>query len=122
MVVPATSGLLCDVVLVDGDHKAAAVYRDVSNFRRLAACGAWLLADDTLPERGGAGEALEKLAAEGFVEVVRRFSFNRGQHANQSALRCQRDIRGRYTFCPPVWGFSIARYTPLANCSARRGP
>lgn len=97
---------LCDVLLVDGDHRYAGALQDIRNMRELAKPGAVLLVDD-LDE--GPGPALDMARSDGLIEVTERFMFNQstvGDHVNP----CIRRVRPPTWSCKPRWGWAAARY------------
>lgn len=103
----------CDLILVDGDHHSTTAYADIINLQPLAACQAWLLVDDSWPAIGGAGHAVQAAAATGVVDIKVQFKFNT---SNTLENPCIRNKAGRYTVCPPRWGFSVARYHMVDGC------
>ena len=114
---------VCDVVLIDGDHRAKGVYADVRSFASLARCNATLLIDDL---NEGPGEALRKLVSEGVVEVVEEHRYTLPASPETNCVRCLRPgKKGQVpcvnnTRCFPEWGWAIARYAAAAPGEAAK--
>ena len=112
--------LMCDVVLVDGDHSAKGAYRDLINMGRLAKPNAVLLIDDI---NEGPGKALRGAERDNIVRDVDWHEYNATSPENPCIRRVRPNIdpslrRFAKTYgpsqghwhCSPHWGWATARY------------
>lgn len=113
---------VCDVILIDGDHRAGGVYADLLSFRPLAACNATVLIDDL---NEGPGEALQRLRSEGVVEVLEQHEYTLENSPETNCVRCMHPAKEGQVPCIngfrcfPKWGWAMARYT--AGCATGSG-
>lgn len=63
----------CDVILVDGSHKAPSALRDLRQLRRVASCGAAVFVDDL---DGGPGNAALQMYNDGVLKMRNWFMYD----------------------------------------------
>ena len=95
---------ICDILLVDGDHRQLGAYRDIFNMQRLAKRNAVLLIDDI---DGPPGDALRKAESEGIVKVSQWHVYNRSDVRNPCVRRL---LREPVLHCQEKWGWAMASY------------
>ena len=102
---------LCDVMLVDGDHRLSGAQSDLAAFRELSVCNGTLFADDL---QEAPGQALRAAKNAGWVAADEWYSYRKGDAVNNP---CMRGVKGGLR-CPTHdgWGWGRARMVGAAAC------